>query len=155
MENATKALIMAAGILIGIMVISLAVYLFTSFGKYGNSFSQKSYEKEISEFNANFTKYYGSNVTATIHEIITLANLAKENNTRYNLDRNSVNIDDENNYYIRVDLIPLKLNLQEEPEEDCYDILNAYTDKVFECTEIKTSDITKRVKRIIFEEKLP
>ena len=32
MENASKALLMAAGTLIGMLIISLAVYLFTSFG---------------------------------------------------------------------------------------------------------------------------
>ena len=32
MENASKALIMAAGVLIGILILSLAVYLFVSFG---------------------------------------------------------------------------------------------------------------------------
>ena len=30
MENAARALTMAAGVLIGIMIISIAVYLFTS-----------------------------------------------------------------------------------------------------------------------------
>ena len=32
MENASKALLMAAGVLIGMMVLSLMVYLFISFG---------------------------------------------------------------------------------------------------------------------------
>ena len=32
MENASKALIMAASVLIGIMILSLAVYLFATFG---------------------------------------------------------------------------------------------------------------------------
>ena len=33
MENASKALIMAGGVLIGVLIISLAVYLFVSFGQ--------------------------------------------------------------------------------------------------------------------------
>lgn len=32
MENASKALIMAGGVLIGILILSLAVYLFIDFG---------------------------------------------------------------------------------------------------------------------------
>ena len=32
MENASKALLMAGGVLIGLLIIALAVYLFTSFG---------------------------------------------------------------------------------------------------------------------------
>ena len=36
MENASKALIMAAGVLLGVMIISFAVYLFSTFGSYSN-----------------------------------------------------------------------------------------------------------------------
>ena len=32
MENASKALLMAAGVLMGILIISLAVFLFVTFG---------------------------------------------------------------------------------------------------------------------------
>ena len=32
MENASKALLMAAGVLIGVLILSLAVYLFENFG---------------------------------------------------------------------------------------------------------------------------
>ena len=32
MENASKALIMAASVLLGVMIISFAVYLFSTFG---------------------------------------------------------------------------------------------------------------------------
>ena len=35
MENASKALIIAAEVLIGLLIISLAVYLFTSFRNFG------------------------------------------------------------------------------------------------------------------------
>ena len=34
MENASKALIMAASVLLGVMIISFAVYLFSTFGIY-------------------------------------------------------------------------------------------------------------------------
>ena len=34
MENASKALIMAAEVLIGVMIISIGVYLFNVFGQY-------------------------------------------------------------------------------------------------------------------------
>ena len=36
MENASKALIMAASVLLGVMIISFAVYLFSTFGSYSN-----------------------------------------------------------------------------------------------------------------------
>ena len=42
MENASKALIMAAEILIGLLIISLAVYLFTSFGTSAAQINQRN-----------------------------------------------------------------------------------------------------------------
>ena len=38
MENASKALIMAASVLLGVMIISFAVYLFSTFGSYSSSY---------------------------------------------------------------------------------------------------------------------
>ena len=34
MENASKALLMSAGILIGVLILSLAAYLFYVYGQY-------------------------------------------------------------------------------------------------------------------------
>ena len=41
MENAARALTMAAGVLIGIMIISIAVYLFTSLGNTSSEIYSK------------------------------------------------------------------------------------------------------------------
>ena len=57
MENASRALIMAAGVLVGVLLLSLAVYLFTIFGNFGSEMTTQMNEKNLSEFNAQFTKY--------------------------------------------------------------------------------------------------
>lgn len=82
MENATKALIMAAGVLMGIVILSLAVYEFTSFGISSKEIHKANEETRLNEFNSQFTKYEGKD-DVTIYDVITVANLAKENNSYY------------------------------------------------------------------------
>lgn len=45
MENASRALIMAAGVLVGVLLLSLAVYLFTIFGNFGSEMTTQMNEK--------------------------------------------------------------------------------------------------------------
>lgn len=84
MENASKALIMAASVLIGILIVSLAVYLFASFGGQFAILQQENLTKELANFNKQFSIYEGKDLT--IYDIITVANLATENNRYYELD---------------------------------------------------------------------
>lgn len=88
MENASKALVMAGGVLIGILLISLAVYLFTDFGSTSARINAQNAEKQIVEFNSRFTSYEGyrdrdGNWKITIYDIISLASYANEYNAYY------------------------------------------------------------------------
>ena len=49
MENASKALIMAGGVLIGVLVISLAVYLFVSFGQTSAEINGENSQKQLTQ----------------------------------------------------------------------------------------------------------
>lgn len=82
MENASKALIMAAEVLIGVLIISLAVYLFTNFGQTSKEINEKNREQQIVQYNTRFTSYLGR-TDLTIYDVITVANLVIENNTTY------------------------------------------------------------------------
>ena len=57
MENAVKALIMVAGLIIGVLVIGLLVYLFRIGGNVASNYEQSMSEGEIASFNAKFEKY--------------------------------------------------------------------------------------------------
>ena len=83
MENASKALLMAGGVLIGVLVISLAVYLFADFGATSAEINAQNAQKQITAFNSNFTAYQGNKDEITIYDIVSLATYAKENNTYY------------------------------------------------------------------------
>ena len=55
MEDATKALLMAAGVLIGLMILSLGVSLFSSMNAYTDIKQQQIEENGLQQFNEQFT----------------------------------------------------------------------------------------------------
>ena len=110
MENASKALLMAAGVLIGILILSLAVYLFATFGATSSELHRQNDANRINEFNTQFTSYEGKQ-GITIYDVITVANLATENNVYYELPKVQAIINkDPSNYYVQVYLKNDKYN---------------------------------------------
>ena len=99
MENAVKALYMAAGVLIGIMILSLAVVLFSSLQGYMEETNKQIMFNEVTRFNAKYTKYVDTEIT--IQDIITVAGEAYENNKSYNIDPNAWN-ESSNSLYIAI-----------------------------------------------------
>ena len=57
MENASNALIIAGGVLIGVLILSLAVYLFADFGSTSAEINKKTQEQQLVQFNSKFTTY--------------------------------------------------------------------------------------------------
>lgn len=105
MENASKALIMAGGILIGVLIMSLAVYLFVDFGSTSAQINNQNTQKQLAEFNSKFTSYENykdslGNWNINIYNIITLAGYANENNKYYGLT--SSDVDNENYIDIKI-----------------------------------------------------
>lgn len=89
MENASKALIMAGAILIGVLLLALMVYFFSVASGLRGAYSKNVNNTRITEFNTKFTKYNitkeeyensGKRNYVTIRNIVTLANYAKEFN---------------------------------------------------------------------------
>lgn len=126
MENASKALIMAAGVLLGVMLISFAVYLFSVFGDYSGEVQSQMEVRRVEAFNTQFTKYYGSEqrenpydsnseksydgpILCTAQDVVTIANLAKDSNTSYGVydDDPDYTSDNLNDMYITVNLLNL------------------------------------------------
>ena len=82
MENATKAMLIAAGVLIGVMILSLGAVLFSELEAYVESSHERMRFNEQNAFNSQFTKYADS--ISTIQDVVTAANLAYQNNIDYN-----------------------------------------------------------------------
>lgn len=72
MENASKALLMAGGVLIAIIIISLLVKTYGNIGKFQKQQLSAEEAEQIEEFNKNYTKYQGQYIYGT--EVITVIN---------------------------------------------------------------------------------
>lgn len=77
MENASKALLMAGGVLIAILILTVVVILFNTYGQLAPTYEKELEENEIKKFNSNFTKFEGRQ-DITIQEIVSLTNFAKQ-----------------------------------------------------------------------------
>lgn len=76
MENTAKALLMAGGILIAIIVLSTGVYIFTTFRDGTEPYNQSFTEQEIWAFNNKFLDCIDNNNQVTIQDVVTMINLA-------------------------------------------------------------------------------
>lgn len=91
MENASKALIMAGSVLIGVLILSLLTYLFLSYGDFSSEIYSQIEDAQIAKFNAQFLKYFNDRsdgsedgpILCTAHDIMSVANLANQNNIEY------------------------------------------------------------------------
>ena len=104
MENASKALLMAASVLIGVLILSLAVYLFTSFGSTSAELHKQQDEQRLEQFNTQFSSYEGKDGGITIYDVVTIANLATENNIYYDFHKKNEATVTGNDNYISVRL---------------------------------------------------
>lgn len=126
---------MAAEVLVGVMIISVGVYLFQTFANYSQENYQKMEDTQIAEFNQQFIKFYGKNedraVECTIHDIVGIANLAKQ----YNYQNN---VEDESGASEATSYIQVKLKVNNS-------IYGNYTNNNLEkCTEGELTNLIKK-----------
>ncbi len=166
MENASKALLIAASVLIGLLIISLAVYLFITFGTQSAQMHRQIDENRLGEFNSQFTSYEGKD-GLTIYDVITVANLATENNKYYEFKSRGKYENKGLDYYITV--ILEDQNIGYGNDKNTTDINNEYNNlidrdinkinennsnlKQYECQSASVSKTTGRVYEVIFKEK--
>lgn len=80
MENASKALLIAGGILIALVIISLLVITFTKIGDYQKSQSGSSIDSQLAEFNRDFERYTEDDIKGV--DIVSLINKINDYNTK-------------------------------------------------------------------------
>ncbi|MCI8700194.1 MAG: hypothetical protein HFJ47_02495 [Clostridia bacterium] len=146
MENASQALLIAAGILVGILILSLGVSLYMSLGGFAADTQAKMDQKNIQQFNEEFLKY-DQKTNLTIHDVITARNKALEINQSYDNYNIKTTKADEDSYYVDV-FFNNKLIF----DADLTDLLNKYIDvKDIKCT-VTISPTTGRVYKLIFKQ---
>ena len=95
MENISRALLMAAGILLAMLTIGIAMILFRAGAGVSIAFQNNNEKNELNTFNSNFTKMLTGNDdkvtnatqrrsdTITVYDVISVANFAWDNNCKY------------------------------------------------------------------------
>ena len=77
MENTSRALLIAGGVLIAIIILSMGVYLYILFSGQAKTYQSTVETVEMQKFNSAFEVYIGrTNITA--QEVITAYNKAQE-----------------------------------------------------------------------------
>lgn len=102
MDNASKALILAGEVLIGILILGLIAVVIATFGKFSSNMNERIGQNKILNFNNHFTVYDGR-IDITAQEIAGLLNFAKESNDTYELDAYGKTNDGKvSQYYVAV-----------------------------------------------------
>lgn len=109
MENASKALLMAASVLIGVLLMSLMVYIFYFSSSYTGKIEENMQAKNNYEFNVRF-QVYDRRDDLTPQDILTIINLVKDINQKY----------EDGNTHIEITGTTTHIDLQKHiDEEEC------------------------------------
>lgn len=162
MENASKALLMAAGVLMAVVILSLAAYLFGTFSSSTAEMQKDMERAEIQNFNNQFYAYNGKD-NLTIYDVYTVVNLARNNNEKHELVGEGIKND---NLYVAVYIGSDSSNKGLEATDFKIDNTNLenYMPKkttamsttqdlqLYKCT-VKMNSTTQRINKVIFTKK--
>lgn len=134
MENASKALLIAGGILLALMTLSLVIYMSTSTTRIVQAQNEKKVAKELQSFNESYEAYNKRLMYGT--DVITVYNKAADYNKKGE-SFISIKVYDKNGN---------EISISYEKE---------FKNKVFECVDdaIEYDDETGKISQMIFREK--
>ena len=134
MENASKALLMAGGILIALLILGSLVLLFSNLQDYQNKTDASTKQAQIAEFNSQFEPY--NKKALTLMELKSVYNKIISNNEKY----------PEYEIETNIETIYTKIN------DDFKDIDESEKiNRVFRCTEIKYENPDGRISYMKFK----
>ena len=137
MENASKALLIAGGILFSMLILSLLVLLFSNINSVNMSKEEKQNAKQLKEFNQQWEAYDKKALYGT--ELITVMNMSIENNIKMNTIENK-----DDRYYVNV-IITINKNYETTVER--YDTTKKKNDPNYHTT--PTRDLPREVRSLM------
>lgn len=150
MENATKALIIAGGMVIAMLIVGLLTWGYTQIRALQQENVTEEERQQIVEFNERFEAYNKKVVRG--YQMISLANLVYDTNSRYT----------EEVGYTPVTIIVDGLSDQSATGEDLVNYIQTYYDSMssndknalkqlyFECTGVEYDNRNSRVVKMTF-----
>jgi len=165
MENASKALLMAGGMLIAILILGLLVLMFTSISNNAKSREEIKIVEQLTIYNKEFESYNRKLLRGT--DVVSLINKAISTNKKYdNIEEYYINIQFE----MKEELVytgtgatssNVKFNIGQTYDINSFASIRnneeAFKDfkrRIFDCTEIEYNKITGRVCRMKFIERI-
>lgn len=166
MENASKALLIAGGVLIAILTIGVLVYLF---GSSSNLFKQEHTEEQILQlkaFNEQYESYNRKLLRGT--DVISVINKMTDNNTKYGVKGYN-----EPNYLMQLEFemkeaivytqngkADVNFKVGERYNINSFSSIKnneeAFTDfkrRIFDCKQVKYNTTTGRINYMLFIER--
>ena len=154
MENAVKAWYIAAGVLITVMVLSLAAVLYASLQGYVDNTNKQIKFNSVNSFNTKYLNYINisngeKQFYLRIQDIITIASATYENNRSNNIDINQWDAT-PNSLYVEVLLNGTRI--EQTINEQMVELLQTNKDTTFQCSanDILISENTGQVYSISF-----
>lgn len=128
MENASKALLMAGGMLLAILLLTLLIYAWSLFSEYQSSRDDLADIENTAKFNQQFTNYDREDVQG--YELITLVNQIVDYNERKTQDTQNNNNVKYNPIKITIDMVnpTLRKKLAYSNESNELILLDKYED---------------------------
>lgn len=138
MENATRALTIAGGILIALMILGALLLMFNNLSTYQNQKDTAAKTSQITEFNNQFMAYDKQDLT--LMDLKSLYNKVISNNKKN--PENPIETNVESVYP------NITQEFKEISEED-------KQNKVFKCKEIEYKNAEGKISKMLFEEVKP
>ena len=144
MENASKAILMAGGMLIAILIVSLLIFAWDTFSNYYSRKDSIDEIEDVTEFNLQFTNYDRKNVDG--YDLFSLINKVIDYNTR------RTTLVRENNY----NYTPITITIDIKPEQSKLELTTDETWRLFTRADGKyvQSDATNTLGEVFDEIKL-
>lgn len=138
MENASKALFIAAGVLIALIILSLLVLAYDQISQTAKAEEAKKQAEQVADFNAQYEVYNKKLLYGV--DILSLINKVNDNNIKYA---------NEIDYQITVHLVGVT---EAEIRGDPANGISGMKTNIFKCTQITYNTTTGRVSSMTFEE---
>lgn len=127
MDNATQALLIAGGILLGILTVTLLVYMFNNMATLGNAEQAKKDMQRLKEWNGEWEAYNKSYLYGA--EVLTVINKAEE----------------EAEFEVKIQVLVDRIEMTNKKEYVSIKKTNLFTCKLIEYSE------QGRVNKMVFE----
>lgn len=132
MENASKALIMAAEILFGVILLTIFVVAFSAWKNMSDGINENIELTKVQEFNSKFEVYMDKELTA--YDIVTIVNMVNE--------FNYPDVYDNKDDVEKIEIIPKKyLN---DITNDTSEFIKNNNEKRYKITQIKYNEQTAK-----------